>query len=107
METLQTLRVANLDVAFSTAFITLVTGAFLVGFVKLLGGGDLWIGVLTSVPAALGISQIPGAIIAKRVPSFKRFVAPGGGIWRLMYLPVALLPLLAWANELRLFILFA
>lgn len=107
METLQTLRVANLDVAFSTAFITLVTGAFLVGFVKLLGGGDLWIGVLTSVPAALGISQIPGAIVAKRVPSFKRFVAPGGAIWRLMYLPVAFLPLLAWANELRLFILFA
>lgn len=107
METLQTLRVANLDVAFSTAFITLVTGAFLVGFVKLLGGGDLWIGFLTSVPAALGISQIPGAIIAKRVPSYKRFVAPGGAIWRLMYLPVAFLPLLAWANELRLFILFA
>ncbi len=107
METLQTLRVANLDVAFSTAFITLVTGAFLVGFVKLLGGGDLWIGFLTSVPAALGISQIPGAIIAKRVPSYKRFVAPGGVVWRLMYLPVAFLPLLAWANELRLFILFA
>lgn len=107
METLQTLRVANLDVAFSTAFITLVTGAFLVGFVKLLGGGDLWIGFLTSVPALLGISQIPGAIVAKRFPSYKRFVAPGGGIWRLMYIPVVALPLLAWASELKLFILFA
>lgn len=107
METLQTLRVANLDVAFSTAFVTLVTGAFLVGFVKLLGGGDLWIGVLTSIPAALGISQIPGAIVAKRFPSYKRFVAPGGGIWRLLYLPIVILPLLAIANEVRLFILVA
>lgn len=107
METLQTLRVANLDVAFSTAFVTLVTGAFLVGFVKLLGGGDLWIGVLTSIPAFLGISQIPGAIIARRFPSYKRFVAPGGGLWRLLYIPVVFLPILAWANEVRLFILFA
>ncbi len=107
METLQTLRVANLDVAFSTAFSTLVTGAFLVGFVKLLGGSDLWIGLLTSVPAFLGISQIPGAIIARRYPSYKRFVAPGGGLWRLLYIPVVALPLLAWANELRLFVLTA
>ncbi len=107
LETLQTLRVANLDVAFATAFATLVTGAFMVGFVKLLGVGDLWIGVLTAVPAAFGIMQIPGAIIAKRVPSYKRFVTPGGGLWRLLYIPVAILPLLAWANELRLFILVA
>lgn len=107
LETLHTLRVANFDVAFATAFGTLVTGAFLVGFVKLLGGGDLWIGVLTAVPAALGVMQIPGAIIAKRFPSYKRFVAPGGGMWRLLYLPVAILPLLAWANEVRLFILVA
>ena len=107
METLQTLRAANLDVAFSTAFATLVTGAFLVGFVKFLGGGDIWIGIVTAVPAALGVMQIPGAIIARRFPSYKGFVAPGGLIWRLMYLPVVLLPILAIANEIRLFILVA
>jgi len=107
METLQTLRVANLDVAFSTAFATLVTGVFLVGFVRYLGGGDLWIGVLTAVPAAMGIMQIPGAIVARRFPSYKKFVSPGGLIWRLMYLPVVALPLLALANEFRLFILVA
>lgn len=105
METLQTLRVANLDVAFSTAFATLVTGAFLVGFVKLLGGGDIWIGVVTAIPAAMGIMQIPGAIFAKRFTSFKRYVTVGAGIWRVFYIVVAILPLLAWGNEIRLFIL--
>lgn len=105
LEILQTLRSANLDVAFSTAFATLVTGAFLVGFVKLLGGGDLWIGFLSALPAALGVVQIPGAIIGRRFPSYKRFVLPGGALWRLLYIPVAILPLLAIANELRLFIL--
>jgi HEAT repeat protein len=107
LDTLQTLRSANLDVAFATAFGTLVTGAFLVGFVKLLGGGDLWIGFLTAVPASAGIAQIPGAILAKRFKSYKGFVAPGGGLWRLLYVPVAILPLLAIANELRLFVLIA
>jgi len=105
IETLQTLRTANLDVAFSTAFATLVTGAFLVGFVKLLGGTDLWIGVLSALPAALGVLQIPGAIIARRFPSYKGFVTPGGLVWRAMYVPVAILPLLALNNELRLFVL--
>jgi MFS family permease len=107
METLHTLRVANMDVAFSTAFVTLVTGAFLVGLVKLLGGGDHWIGVVTAIPALMGIMQIPGAIIAKRYSSYKRYVTVGAGIWRILYVFVAILPLLAWANEVRLFILVA
>ena len=107
METLQTLRVANLDVAFSTAFATLVTGVFLVGFVRLLGGSDYWIGVVTAVPAFMGIMQIPGAIVARRYSSYKGFVSPGGLTWRLLYVLVAILPLLAIANEIRLFVLVA
>ncbi len=107
LEVLRTLRAANLDVAFSTAFATLVTGAFLVGFVKYLGGGDIWIGIVTAVPAALGVMQIPGAVFARRFPSYKGFIAPGGALWRFMYVPVVLLPLLALANEIRLFILVA
>jgi len=71
--------------------------------VKYLGGTDLWIGVITAVPTALGVLQIPGAIFARRYASYKKFVLPGGLVWRLMYIPVALLPILAIANELRLF----
>jgi non-heme chloroperoxidase len=50
LEILQSLRVANIDVAFATAFATLVTGAFLVGFIQSLGGKDLWIGLISAVP---------------------------------------------------------
>ena len=71
---------ANFDVAFATAFGTLVGGAFLVGYVKRLGGSDLWIGWLAAVPSLLGILQIPGAIWGRGFTSYKRFILPGGGV---------------------------
>ncbi len=86
---------ANADASFSTAFATLVTGAFIVGYIKLLGGSDLWIGLISALPALLGILQIPGAILGRRYGSFKKFVASGSTPWRLLYIPVAILPLLA------------
>lgn len=107
LEKLRTLRNANIDAAFSVAFSTLSTGAFLVGFVQLLGGGDLWIGVLTAIPSLMGLLQIPGAIWGRSFPTFKRFVTPGGIAWRALYIPIAFLPLLIWPNELRLAILAA
>ena len=105
LENLRTLRNANLDMAFSMSFITLTTGAFLVGFVQLLGGSDLWIGVLSAIPSLVGLLQIPGAIWGRSFPSYKKFVTPGGAMWRLLYLPVVALPLLPWPNEVRLVIL--
>ncbi|RYG41650.1 MFS transporter, partial [bacterium] len=105
LDKLRTLRNANIDAAFSVAFSTLSTGAFLVGFVQLLGGGDLWIGVLTAIPSLMGLLQIPGAIWGRSFSSFKRFVTPGGAAWRFLYIPIAFLPLLPWPNELRLTIL--
>lgn len=105
LENLQTLRISNVDVAFATAFATLVTGTFLVGFIKMMGGSDLWIGLVSSLPSLLGILQIPGAIIGRRFGGYKKFVSFGGGTWRLMYVPVALLPLLPIAPELALTLL--
>lgn len=96
---------ANLDGAFATAFATLVTGTFLVGFIKLLGGADIWIGLLAAIPSMLGILQIPGGIIGRSFPSYKRFVFPGGLAWRLFYIPVIALPLLPLDNNIRLFLL--
>ncbi len=102
LQNLRSLRVANLDGAFSTAFATLVTGSFQVGFVKLLGASDLWIGLLSALPALLGVLQIPGAILGRSYPSYKPYVAIGGGIWRLLYLPMIALPLLALPAQFRL-----
>lgn len=105
LENLKSLRLANLDGAIATAFATLVTGTFLVGFIKFLGGADIWIGLLAAVPSLLGILQIPGGIIGRSFPSYKRFVLPGGLIWRLMYIPVIALPLLPLDPTLRLWLL--
>lgn len=107
LESLKTLRNANLDGAFATAFATLVGGTFMVGFVKLLGGSDLWIGVLTAIPSLLGILQIPGAIWGRSQPGYKKFVTPGGVLWRLFYLPVIALPLLAISADSKLWIFAA
>ncbi len=105
LDDLRNLRVANLDAALANAFIACVTGAFLVGMIRLFGGGDLWIGLVTAIPSALGLLQIPGAVWGRRFPSYKKFVAPGGLIWRLVYIPIALLPFIPLSNEVRLALL--
>ncbi|MHB8638011.1 MAG: MFS transporter [Fimbriimonadaceae bacterium] len=94
LQALRNLRTANLDMAFASAFGTLVTGAFLVGLIKYLGGGDLWIGVLSAIPSVLGILQIPGAIWGRSKRSYKAFVLPGGLLWRLFYVPFIAIPFL-------------
>ncbi|MBV6459117.1 MAG: hypothetical protein HONBIEJF_02258 [Fimbriimonadaceae bacterium] len=105
IENLQNLRLANLDSAFATAFATLVSGTFLVGFIRHLGGGDAWIGILAAVPSLCGILQIPGSIYGRRFLTYKHFVLPGGLTWRLFYLPLIVLAFVPWPNELRLFLL--
>jgi HEAT repeat protein len=108
LDNIRTLRVSHLDVAFASAFGTLVGGSFLVGYIKTIARGgeaDLWIGLLSSVPSFLGLIQIPGAIWGRSFPGYKRFIAPGGLLWRLLHLPLAVLPLLALGGSAKLAIL--
>lgn len=105
LESLKTLRVANLDVAFATAFVTLFGGSLLVGFIKYLGGNDFWIGLSSAIPALAGIVQIPGAVWGRAKPNFKKFIFKGGATWRLLHLPLVFLPLLPLYNSVKLFIL--
>lgn len=104
-DNLRTLRIANIDGAFSTAFATLVSGTFLVGFIKMVGGSDLWIGLLAAIPSLMGILQIPGGIWGRGFASYKVFVLPGGLIWRLFHLPLIFLPLVALTGDAKLTIL--
>ena len=105
LENLRSLRLANTDASLATAFGTLVSGAFLVGFIQRLGGSDLWIGLLTAIPNLVGILQIPGAIWGRGFSSYKRFVMPGGLIWRVMYAPLVVLPFLHIPNAAKLSVL--
>jgi len=94
-----------LDVAFATAFGTLVTGTFLIGFIQFVGGSDFWIQAVVALPSFMGLFQIPGAIWGRRFPFYKRFVTPGGWIWRIMFLPLIALPLMPWPSETKLWVL--
>lgn len=105
LENLRSLRYANIDVAFFTAFSTLITGIFLVGFIQDLGGSDIWIGLLSSIPSLVGLLQIPGAIWGRSFPSFKRFVFPGGLLNRFFYIPFVALPLAPIPDALKLTLL--
>lgn len=105
LENLRSLRVSNVDVAFATSFGTLVSGLFLVGYIQLLGGSDMWIGLLSGIPSLVGILQIPGAIWGRSFRSYKKFVTPGGLFWRLGYLPLVFLPFLPAPAALKLTLL--
>jgi len=105
LDNLRSLRVSNIDVAFATSFGTLVSGLFIVGFIQSQGGSDVWIGLLSAIPSLVGIVQIPGAIWGRSFGSYKKFVAPGGWIWRLCYLPFVALPFLPVAAGLKLTLL--
>lgn len=107
LENLRTLRVANLDGAFSNAFATLVGGAFFIQLVQYLAGkqSDQWIGIFTAVPPLLGLLQIPGAIWGRSYPFYRKFVSPGGWIWRLLYIPFIFIPFLPMGNDQKLWLL--
>lgn len=105
LDNLQTLRMANLDGAFATAFATMVTGAFIAGYITSIGGSDTWVQLVSAVPALLGLLQIPGAIWGRRFTSYKRFVFPGGLLWRLFYLPLVILPFLPFPDSIKLYVI--
>lgn len=107
LENLRSLRVSNADVAFATAFGTLVGGAFLVGFIQKLGGSDVMIGLLSGIPSLVGILQIPGAIVGRASSSYKRFVTPGGAFWRIGYIPFVFLPFMPAPAGVKLALLIA
>jgi len=110
LQNLRSLRIANADGAFATAFGTLVGGNFIIGFIKLVQPGaasDIWIGVLSALPSMLGVLQLPGAIWGRGFPGYKHYVAVGGGLWRFLYLPLCILPLLAISGQAKLTILMA
>ncbi len=93
--------------AFATAFGALTTGAFIAGFAKSLGASNGLTNLLGALPSLLGILQIPGAILGKGSPSYRRFIRPGGLAWRVLYVGLVAMPLLPISAGLRLTLVVA
>lgn len=102
---MRTLRVAHLDVAFISVFVSAFGGSFLVGCVKNFNGGDFWVGLVSAIGAFAGVANIPGAIFGRSFGGFKKFVGTGGWIWRLLYLVVAILPVAPMESSIKLWVL--
>lgn len=107
LETIATLKASNGDMAFATAFVTLTTGVFLVGFTQSVGGSAFWVNLLAALPSLCGILQIPGAIWGRSFPTYRSVIALGGWIWRLLYIPLIFLPILPIPDVAKLTILIA
>jgi HEAT repeat protein/Na+/melibiose symporter-like transporter len=104
MDALKNLQISNVDIAFASAFGSLIGGSILIGFIQHLGGKDLWISLAAAIPALAGLVQIPGAIWGRSFTSYKRFLNWGAIGWRFFYLPFLILPIIPWAPEVRLFL---
>lgn len=107
LDDMRTLRAATVDVAFATAFATLVSGTFLIGYIKSIGGGDFWVGLVSSIPSLIGLLQIPGALWGRRFASYKPYVQLNGSFWRLYYVPLLFLPLFPQLGEKALVLVVA
>jgi HEAT repeat protein len=82
------------DAALWSAFLVFTTGAFLVGFARLLGVNDFWLGVMMALPALVGILQIVGSVWGDAFESRRQYCIPLALAIRFSWVGIALLPLL-------------
>lgn len=75
------------------ALTTLNGGPFLVAFAILLGASNAQIGLIAAIPTVANIFQLSTVRILRRVPNRKLLTVGASFFGRLMYLPIALLPL--------------
>lgn len=75
------------------ALTTLTGGAFLVSFALLLGASNAQIGLIAALPTVANIFQLSTVRILRRIQNRKLLTVGASFFGRLMYLPIALLPL--------------
>jgi hypothetical protein len=96
LDVLRGLRLSTWEGVWATVWMVLTTGPFQVGFARLLGASDFHLGLIAALPAAVGLLQLPASLRQ----SDSRLLG------RLLWVPIALLPLLAPAPlRLPLFLL--
>ncbi|MCR4437819.1 MAG: MFS transporter [bacterium] len=88
------MRISVIEGSWATVHIVMTTNAFLTGYALFLGANDLQLSLVTSVPLLMQLFQIFGARLVERTGQRKKICAWGSFTGRLMWLPIALLPLL-------------
>ncbi len=94
LDALRGLRVSIWEAVWSTVWATLTGGAFQTGFALMLGASPVALGVMSGLPAAVGLLQIPGSLYVEKRGERKGFVAGAAVAGRLLWLPILFLPFL-------------
>ncbi len=91
-EVLRGVRISNWDAGVYTAFLAFTGGAFTIGYARLAGLNDFWLGVLVGLPALVGIANIPGSIWGDTMASRRLFCIPFALLMRVFWVIIAILP---------------
>ncbi|MDR3709956.1 MAG: MFS transporter [Capsulimonadaceae bacterium] len=86
------LRLWIIEGSIATVYGTLTTGPFQTGYAIALGCSNVLIGLLTGIPAMLGLLQLAGPSVMRRFASRRDFVAFFSVIARFVWLPLLLIP---------------
>ncbi len=79
-------------------FTVLSGGSALVGYAEALGANDFVFGVLTGMPSALTLVQIPAALLVSRTQKRKRYMLTYGAFGRFVWILIGLIPYFMPAN---------
>lgn len=86
-------RAFTVDGATSMTITTLVSNAYLSGFLQSLGISTVLNGIISAIPTLLSVSQPLGAALAQNIKKRKPFVSTGAFVHRLMFALMFLVPL--------------
>lgn len=85
----------------------LTGGVFLIGFALALGANEFIIGLLGAVPALLNLAQVPASYLVEKSGNLKKIVISNAASGRLLWILIALLPLLyTLVNKVIILVLF-
>lgn len=93
-ELVKSLRLVILAYAFGVSFFVVQTGSPFTGFTRLLGAGDLIYGIIMAMPVVGGVMQVFASYFLENTGKRKAIFIGFASIQRLLWIPVAIIPLI-------------
>lgn len=94
MELRRSLNLIIVAITFGMAFFTVFNGPSLSAFARSLGAGDFVYSVITAMPVIGGMAQVLGSLMLQRSTRRKPLFVSFSLVYRLLMIPIALVPLL-------------
>jgi len=88
------LSLVIIGIAIGNGFFVVINGASFTGFTRELGAGDLLYGIIMAMPVIGGILQVFASYYLENTGKRKQLFLISGFIQRLLWIPVAIIPLI-------------